>query len=74
MVFTSIELSKTPEPEKEGSYDHLTAVNSKTDRGLECRSGQTRDYKTGICCFSVKHALLRKKTKYWLARNQDIVF
>jgi hypothetical protein len=25
------------------------------DRGFETRSGQTKDYKIGICCFSAKH-------------------
>ena len=25
----------------------------------------------GICCFSTKHAALRRKRKDWLARNQD---
>ena len=43
------------------------------DRGFEPRLGQTKDYKIGICCFSAKHAALRKKSKYWLARNQDNV-
>ena len=28
----------------------------------------------GICCISTKHALLRRKSKDWLARNQDNVF
>ena len=37
------------------------------------RSGQTNDYKIGICCFSAKHAALRRKSKYWLAWNQDNV-
>jgi hypothetical protein len=36
-------------------------------------SGQTKDYKIGICCFFVEHAALRKKSKNWLARNQDNV-
>ena len=27
----------------------------------------------GICCFSAKHAALRRKSKNWLARNQDNV-
>ena len=40
------------------------------DRGFESRSGQTKDYKLGICCFSAKHAALRRKNKDWLARNQ----
>ena len=26
-----------------------------------------------ICCFSAKHATLRKKSQDWLARNQDDV-
>ena len=29
------------------------------DRGFESRSGQTKDYEIGICCFSAKHAALR---------------
>jgi hypothetical protein len=40
------------------------------DRGL----GQTKDYKIGICCFSAKHAALRRKSKDWLNRNQDNVY
>jgi hypothetical protein len=43
------------------------------DRGLELRSVQTKDYEIGICCFSAKHAALRRKCKDWLARNQDKV-
>ena len=33
------------------------------DRGFEPRSGQTKDYKIGFCCFSAKHAALRRKRK-----------
>ena len=36
--------------------------------------GQTKDYKIGICCFSIKHAELRSKSKDWLALEQDNVF
>ena len=37
-------------------------------------NGQTKDYiKIGICCFSAKHATLRRKNKDWLARNHDNV-
>ena len=43
------------------------------DRGFEHRSGQTKNYKIGICCFSAKHAALRRKDKDWLARNQNNV-
>jgi hypothetical protein len=42
-------------------------------RGFEPRSGQTNDYNIGICCFSAKHAALRRKSIDWLARNQNNV-
>ena len=32
-------------------------------RGFEHRSGQTKSYEIGICCFSAKRAALRRKTK-----------
>jgi hypothetical protein len=48
-------------------------VSSVVDRGFEARSGQTKDYTIGICCFSAKHATFRIKNKDWLARNQDKV-
>ena len=48
-------------------------ASGAVDRGFEPRSGQTKDYKTGICCFSDKHAALRRKNKYWLTRNPDTV-
>ena len=38
--------------------------------GFMLRSGQTKDYKIGIFCFSVKYAELRRKSKDWLALNQ----
>jgi hypothetical protein len=47
---------------------------SAVDRGFEPRSGQTKDYKIGICCFSAKHAALRRKRKDWLARNENNVY
>jgi dTDP-4-dehydrorhamnose 3,5-epimerase-like enzyme len=48
-------------------------TSGAVDRGFEPRSGQTKDFKVGICCFSVKHAALRRKRKDWLVRNQDNV-
>ena len=45
-------------------------VSSAISRGFEPRSGQTKDYK--ICIFL--HAALRKKSKDWLARNQNNLF
>ena len=43
-------------------------ASSVVDGGFEPRSGQTKDYKIGICCFSARHAALlgeRAKTG-WL--------
>ena len=34
-------------------------ASSAVDRGFEPLSGQTKDYKICICCFSAKHAALR---------------
>ena len=48
-------------------------VSSAVDRGFESRSGKTKDYEIGICCFCAKHATLRRKSKYWLAQNQNNV-
>jgi hypothetical protein len=45
-------------------------VSSVVDRGFEPRLGQTKDYEIGICCFSSKHAALRRKNKDWLSQNQ----
>jgi hypothetical protein len=47
--------------------------SSVVDRGFEPRSGQTKDYKIDICCFSAKHTALRSKSKDWLAQNQNNV-
>jgi hypothetical protein len=46
-------------------------ASSAVYRGFEPRSGQTNDYKIGICCFSSMHAPLRRKSKDWLVRNQN---
>ena len=48
-------------------------VLSAVDRGFEPRSSQTKDYKIGISCFSAKHAVLKRKSKDWLARNRNNV-
>jgi hypothetical protein len=47
----------------------VAVVSSAPNRGIEPRSGQTKDYNIGMCCFSAKHASLRRKNKDWLARN-----
>jgi len=41
-------------------------ASSAVDRGFEPRSGQTKDYKIGIWCFSAKHTAFRRKSKDWL--------
>jgi hypothetical protein len=46
-------------------------TSSVVDRGFDSRSGQTKDYKIGICCFSAKHVALRRKSKDWFAPNQN---
>ena len=48
-------------------------ASSAVDLGFELRSGQTKDYEIGVCCFSAKHTALRKKSKYWFAQNQNNV-
>jgi hypothetical protein len=49
-------------------------ASSAVERRFENRSGQTKDYETGMCYFSAKHPALRRKSKDWLARNQNNVF
>ena len=59
--------------------DHIGGVmvsmlsSSLVDRVFEPWSRQTKDYEIGICCFSAKHAALRRKSKDWLAWNQNSV-
>ena len=37
------------------------------DHGFELPSGQTKDYESGICCFSVKH-----KTEYGVRLKKSL--
>ena len=46
-------------------------ASSTVDSGFEPRSSQTKDNTIGIDCFSAKNAALRRKSKDWLARNQN---
>jgi hypothetical protein len=48
-------------------------VSSTVDRGFEPWSGQTKDYKIVFCCYSANDAVLRRKSKDRLARNQNNV-
>ena len=55
-----------------GVMVRVLAFNA-VDRGFEPRLAKTKDYKIGFCCYSAKHAALRRKSKDCLARNQDNV-
>ena len=46
---------------------------SVKDHRFDPGSGQSKDYKIDICCFFAKHAVLRNKSRDWLALNQDNV-
>jgi hypothetical protein len=46
---------------------------SAEDHEFLPRSSETKDYKIGIFCFSTKDATLRRKSKDWLALNQNNV-
>ena len=48
-------------------------ASSAVDRGFKPRWDETKDFKIDICCFSAKHAALRRKSKDWLALNQNNV-
>ena len=56
-------------------YVHIIVIkmSNAVGRAFDPRSGQIKDYKIGICCFSTKHLSLRRKSKDGLARNQYIV-
>jgi len=45
-------------------------ASSAVGREFESRSGQTKDYKIGICCFSAKHTSLCSK-EILMAQNQN---
>jgi hypothetical protein len=51
----------------------VSMLPSSVDHVFEHGLCQTKDYEIGICCFSAKQAALRRKSKDWLARNQDNV-
>ena len=46
-------------------------ASSAVDRGFKPRSGQTKDYTIGMCCFSAKYAALRRKTD-WLGIRKNL--
>jgi hypothetical protein len=54
-----------------GSVIVSVLASSALDRGFESRLGQTKDYQLVFVAYNAKHAELRRKSKDWLARNQD---
>jgi hypothetical protein len=48
-------------------------VSSAVDGGFEPRSDHNKDLKIGMCCFSAKHAAIRRMSKDWFARNHSNV-
>jgi hypothetical protein len=56
------------------SPDNDWCIPKYTEHLYEPWLGQIKDYEIGICCFSVKHAALRSKSKHWLHRNQNNVW
>jgi hypothetical protein len=48
-------------------------ASSAVDRGLEHKLGQTKNYKIATCCFSARHAVLMRRSKYWLVRNLSLM-
>ena len=48
-------------------------ASTVVDCGFKPRSGQTKNYEIGICCFAAKNAALRRKSKDWLAQNENNV-
>jgi len=59
-------------PRLKDILDSMFASNA-VDHGFKPLSGQTKDHKIGICCFSAKQAALRRKNKDYLVRYQDNV-
>ena len=64
LLIILIQLVKVP-----WSFHCIHHISGVLDRGFDPLSGQTKDYEIGICCFSTKHAALRRNSKDWLTRN-----
>jgi hypothetical protein len=45
-------------------------TSSAVDHGFKPWSGQTKDYEIGICCFSAKHAALKRKQRVLVGSEQ----
>jgi hypothetical protein len=67
----AVHTQQLPSSNRIGGVMVRVLASSVVDRGFEPRSGQTKDNKIGICCFSAKHVSLRRKR---LTQNQDNEF
>ena len=53
------------------STTHISGVmscmltSSAIDHGFEAQSGQTKDHKIGMCCFSAEHATVSRNLSEW---------
>jgi hypothetical protein len=52
-----------PQKNRFGGVMVCVLSSSVVDREFEPRSGQTKNYKIGMFCFSAKHAALKKRDK-----------
>ena len=73
LLYTSYSTQPTPLVNYIGGIMVSVLILSAVECGFEPQSAQTKDFKIGICCFSVKHAALRRKSIDWLAWNQNNV-
>jgi hypothetical protein len=72
-LIKQINKNKTKIGNRIGSVMVSVLASIAIECGYDPRSDQTKEYKIGICCFSAKNASLRRKSKDWMARNQNNV-
>jgi hypothetical protein len=46
-------------------------ASSVVERGFEPRSGQIKDFKIDMCCFSAKHTALKKEKEQRLGGSES---
>ena len=46
-------------------------ASSAIDRGFDPRSGQIKDFKIDMCCFSAKHTALKKEKEQRLGGSES---
>ena len=63
--------SVKPMPNRIGSVMVSVLTWSAVDCGFEPQSGQTKNYKIGICCFSANQAALTKEKEQRLVGSES---